>query len=179
MPAPLRIVLTEAEEEMLSELRVATTVPQRTRDRAHMLRLNAQGLNVPAIAKIFECHEHTVRATIRRWESGGLSGLWEAPGRGAKRRWTEADIEYIEYHLREKDRTYNSVQLSRILRDERSVNISSDRLRDILKKKLPMETNPSQPSPKARPNKTGSKKSGLRDVKNGGCQRRDSVEILR
>ena len=60
MPAPLRIVLTEAEEEMLSELRVATTVPQRTRDRAHMLRLNAQGLNVPAIAKVFECHEHTV-----------------------------------------------------------------------------------------------------------------------
>jgi transposase len=84
---------------------------------------------------MFECHEHTVRATIRRWESGGLSGLWEAPGRGAKRRWTEADIEYIEYHLREKDQTYNSVQLSRILREERSVHISSDRLRDILKKK--------------------------------------------
>jgi len=106
MPAPLRIVLMEAEEGMLSELRVATTVPQRTRDRAHMLRLNAQGLNVPAIAKIFECHEHTVRATIRRWQSGGLSGLWEAPGRGAKRRWVDADIEYIENHLREKDQTY-------------------------------------------------------------------------
>jgi transposase len=70
-----------------------------------MLRVNAQGWNVPAIAKMFECHEHTVRVTIRRWESGGLSGLWEALGRGAKRRWTEADIEYIEYHLREKDRT--------------------------------------------------------------------------
>ena len=179
MPAPLRIVLTEAEEEMLSELRVATTVPQRTRDRAHMLRLNAQGLNVPAIAKVFECHEHTVRATIRRWQSRGLSGLREAPGRGAKRRWTEADIEYIEYHLREKDRTYNSVQLSRILREERSVHISSDRLRDILKKKLPMETNPSKSSQKARPNKTGSKKSRLRDARNGGCQRRDSIEILR
>lgn len=179
MPAPLRIVLTEAEEEMLRELRVAMTVPRRTRDRAHMLRLNAQGWNVPAIAKMFECHEHTVRATIRRWESGGLSGLWEAPGRGAKRRWTEADIEYIENHLREKDRTYNSVQLSRILREERSVHISSDRLRDILKKKLPMETNPSKPSPKARPNKTGRKKSRLRDARNGGCQRRDSVEILR
>ena len=135
MPAPLRIVLTETEEEMLSELRVAKKVPQRTRDRAHMLRLNAQGLNVPAIAKIFECHEHTVRATIRRWQSGGLSGLWEAPGRGAKRRWVDADIEYIENHLREKDRTYNSVQLSRILREERSVHISSDRLREILKKK--------------------------------------------
>jgi transposase len=158
MPAPLRITLTEADENMLSELRVATTVPQRTRDRAHILRLNAQGWNVPAIAQMFECHEHTVRATIRRWEADGLSGLWEAPGRGAKRRWIDADIDYIETLLKKETRTYNSVQLSRILREERSVHISSDRLRDILKKKLSMETNPSQPSPKARPHKKSHKK---------------------
>ncbi len=43
MPAPLRIRLTPEEDFTLSELRVATTVAQRTRDRAHMLRLNAQG----------------------------------------------------------------------------------------------------------------------------------------
>jgi len=57
MPASIQIVLTE-EDRTLSELRVATTVPQRTRDRAHMLRLNAQGWTVPVIAEIFECHEH-------------------------------------------------------------------------------------------------------------------------
>jgi hypothetical protein len=39
MPAPIRIVLTESEDRTLSELRVATCVPQRIRDRAHMLRL--------------------------------------------------------------------------------------------------------------------------------------------
>ncbi|OLP19878.1 transposase, partial [Leptolyngbya sp. 'hensonii'] len=33
-----------------------------------MLRLNAQGWTAPAIAEVFECHEHTVRATIRRWQ---------------------------------------------------------------------------------------------------------------
>ena len=38
MPAPIRIVLTEEEDRTLLELRVATSVPQRTRDRAHMLR---------------------------------------------------------------------------------------------------------------------------------------------
>jgi transposase len=107
---------------------------------------------------MFECHEHTVRATIRRWEADGLSGLWEAPGRGAKRRWIDADIDYIETLLKKETRTYNSVQLSRILREERSVHISSDRLRDILKKKLSMETNPSQPLPKARPHKKSHKK---------------------
>ena len=83
MPVPSHIVLSGEEDRTLSELRVATTVPQGTRARAHMLRLNAQGWTVPAIAKIFECHEHTVRATLKRWESNGLGGLWEAPGRGA------------------------------------------------------------------------------------------------
>jgi len=143
MPAPLRVILTAADDAMLSELRVATTVPQRTRDRAHMLRLNAQGWNVPAIAEMFECHEHTVRATIRRWENRGLSGLWEAPGRGAKRRWNDADMAYIEACLEDETRTYNSVQLSRKLREERAVSLSSDRLRELLKKKLPLETHPS------------------------------------
>jgi transposase len=136
-----------------------------------MLRLNAQGWNVPAIAKMFECHEHTVRATIKRWTADGLSGLWEAPGRGAKRRWTEADMEYVETLLREENRTYNSVQLSKILREERSVNISSDRLREILKKKLPMETNSSKSSQKARPNQTDSKKSRFGDAEISSCKR--------
>jgi transposase len=158
MPAPLRITLTEADDNMLSELRVATTVPQRTRDRAHMLRLNSQGWNVPVIAKMFECHEHTVRATIRRWQTSGLSGLWEAPGRGAKRRWIDADLEYIETLLKEETRTYNSVQLSRILKEKRSVNLSSERLREILKKNIPMETHPSKPSQKARPHQKSNKK---------------------
>jgi hypothetical protein len=43
MPAPLRITLTKADEKMLSELIAATTVPQRTRDSSHLLRLKAQG----------------------------------------------------------------------------------------------------------------------------------------
>ena len=99
MPAPIRIVLTEEEDRTLLELRVATSVPQRTRDRAHMLRLNAQGWNTPAIAEIFECHEHTVRATIRRWQAEGLGGLWESPGRGAKRKWLDTDLQYLEQCL--------------------------------------------------------------------------------
>ena len=96
MPALIHIALSEEEDRTLTELRVATTVPQRTRDRAHMLRLSAQGWTVPAIAEIFKCHEHTVRATIRRWEGGGLGGLWEQRGRGAKRRWQEEDLQYVE-----------------------------------------------------------------------------------
>ena len=63
MPAPMRINLTEEEDCTLSELRGANCVPQRTRERAHMLRLNAQGWTVPAIADIFDCHEGCVAKT--------------------------------------------------------------------------------------------------------------------
>lgn len=121
-------------------------MPQRTRDRAHILRLNAQGWNVPALADMFDCHPHTVRATLRRWETGGLGGLWEAPGRGAKPKWQAADLAYIETCLAADARTYNSVQLAKKLKTERAVDLSSDRLRVLLKKKLPLETDAAESS---------------------------------
>lgn len=135
MPAPVHVVLTEEEDRTLSELRVAKTVPQRTRDRAHMLRLNAQGWTVPAIAEIFECHEHTVRSTLRRWQQDGLGGLWEAPGRGAKRQWQEADLQSVEQWIEQEERTYNSSQLAQKLTTERQVKLSARRLRHLLQKR--------------------------------------------
>jgi hypothetical protein len=50
MPAPIRIILTAEQEIILSETREAENLPQRTRDRAHMVRMNAQGWNAPKIA---------------------------------------------------------------------------------------------------------------------------------
>jgi transposase len=76
-----------------------------------MVRLNAQGWSVPQIARIFECHEHTVRSTVRRWEQLGLGGLWEAAGRGAKPRWQEADLQHLEQALEAEPRAYNCDQL--------------------------------------------------------------------
>jgi transposase len=135
MPAPLRIFLTPEEDQTLTDLRLACNVPQRTRDRAHILRLNAQGWKVPEIAEMFECHPHTVRATLHRWEERGLGGLWEASGRGAKPKWQAADLQYLTDCLETEPRTYNSVQLAQKLRTERQVDLSSDRLRRLLKKK--------------------------------------------
>ncbi len=145
MPAPLRIILTPEEDETLSELRQAPSVPQRTRDRAHILRLNAQGLNAPAIAEIFGCHQHTVRKTLRRWQERGLRGLWEDPGRGAKPKWKESDLDYVIECIEKEPRIYNSKQLAKKLKQERSVDLSSDRLRRLLKKKLSLETNEKKP----------------------------------
>ena len=75
MPAALRIKLNLQEEKTLVELRKVISVSYRTRDRSHMLKFNVQGRNVPEIARIFNCHEHTVRATIKRRETRGLVGL--------------------------------------------------------------------------------------------------------
>ena len=43
MAARLRIFLTFAEERTLFELRTATTVSQKVKDRASVVRLNSQG----------------------------------------------------------------------------------------------------------------------------------------
>ena len=169
MPAPLRITLTDDEDRTLSELRQAQTVPYRTRDRAHMLLLNAHGLNVPAIAEVFQCHQQTVRATLKRWEQNGLGGLWEAPGRGAKAKWQPADLDYLTDCLAQESRTYNSVQLSQKLKQERLVDLSSDRLRRLLKKKISVETDPAQPPKKARPGTKGAQASRFRDLRTGSA----------
>lgn len=135
MPGPIRIVLSETEDLALCELRVNVSLPQRTRDRAHMVRLNAQGWNVPAIAEIFTCCEHTVRATLRRWQTHGIAGLSDAPGRGLKARWSEADMQHLEQSLEQEPRTYNSAQLAQKLEQDRQVRLSGDQIRRILKKR--------------------------------------------
>jgi transposase len=135
MPAPIHVVLNPEEDRTLTELRLAKSVPQRTRDRAHMIRLNAQGWRVPAIAEIFECHEQTVRVTLRRWQDNGLGGLWEALGRGAKRQWQEADLHSVEEWVEQDPRTYNSYQLAEKLVKERQVKLSARRIRHLLQKR--------------------------------------------
>ncbi|MEM7592801.1 MAG: hypothetical protein AAF383_15000 [Cyanobacteria bacterium P01_A01_bin.83] len=49
MPAALKITLTTEEDKTLQELEVADVVPKRTKQRATVLRLNAQGWKVTAM----------------------------------------------------------------------------------------------------------------------------------
>ena len=64
-----------------------------------------------------------------------MEGLWELPGRGGKPKWKEEDIEFLAECLKKEPRTYNSLQLAQKLEKERSIKLSPDRLRRILKKK--------------------------------------------
>lgn len=134
MPAPLRTRLTPEEDQTLHELSTANGVPPRVKRRAIALRLNATGLTVPEIAKHLKQSEHTVRNTIRRWQTHGLGGLWEALGRGLKPRWSEADIRAVEQWL-QQERSYTSPQLCERLERERGIQLGARRLQRILQKR--------------------------------------------
>ena len=135
MGCRLRIFLNSQEKITLRELRSSECVPQRTRDRAFVLLLNAQGLTNSQIAKGLDLAESTVRQTIHRWQELGLAGLWDAPGRGVKPRAQESDWMHLEQCLEQEPRTYNSRQLAQKLATERQINLSPDRIRRVLKKR--------------------------------------------
>jgi transposase len=134
MGARLRVFLTQKQDKILLELRTAD-VPQKVKDRAEVIRLNAHGWYVEKIAAHFNWTPQTVREVLHKWQKLGLEGLWELPGRGGKPKWKEEDIEFLEECLKNEPRTYNSVQLAQKLEKERSIKLSPDRLRRILKKK--------------------------------------------
>jgi transposase len=92
----IRIFLTPEQNRTLSELRTNSKLPQRVRDRAEVVRLNAHGWTVEKIAIYFDWNPRTVRDTLHRWQKSGLEGLGDSPRPGGKRRWQEADIVYLE-----------------------------------------------------------------------------------
>ena len=135
MGARLRVFLNQEEERTLWELRGATTVPQRVKDRADAVRLNHEGWYVEKIAAHLHWKADSVRKALHQWIREGLGGLWEKKGRGRKRCWEEADLEYLEEVLRQDPRSYTAQQLVDKLSEERGVNISAAHLRHLLKKR--------------------------------------------
>src|SRR4028119_929266 len=134
MGARLRVFLTQKQDKTILELR-DTNVPQKVKDRAEVIRLNAHGWYVEKIASHFNWTAQTVREVLHKWEKLGREGLWEKPGRGGKPKWAEADIVFLEECLEKEPRTYNSVQLAQKLEDRKSIKLSPDWLRQVLKKR--------------------------------------------
>lgn len=134
MPAGLKIALTLDEDLTLKELELGKEVPRRTKHRASVLRLNSRGWTVKAIADYLGWAESTVRQTIHRWNKLGLSGLWDASGRGKKATWTEEDWQVVQQWLNEP-RSISSRQISQRLARERQVHLGAEQVRRILKKK--------------------------------------------
>ncbi|WP_445241691.1 helix-turn-helix domain-containing protein [Microcoleus vaginatus] len=83
MGARLRVFLTQEQDKTLSNLRTAK-VPQKVKDRAEVIRLNAHGWYVEKIAAHFNWASQTVRGVLHKWEKFGIESLWEKPGSRGK-----------------------------------------------------------------------------------------------
>lgn len=134
MAARLRVFLTREQDKTLLNLRTAD-VPQKVKDRAEVIRLNAHGWYVEKIAVHFDWTAQTVREVLQKWRNHGLESLWELAGRGGKTKYTEEDIVFLEECLKKEPRTYNSLQLAQKLESDRHIKLSPDRLRRVLKKR--------------------------------------------
>lgn len=135
MPAPIKISLSEEEDQQLLDLQQHPETPSRVRYRAEIVRLNAYDWSVSQIAEYKKLSSHTVRKSLHRWLNQGLEGLREAGGRGRKRGWKEEDIQHLEIVIEQEQRTYNSRQLAAKLKQDRGVELSPDRIRKLLKKR--------------------------------------------
>lgn len=134
MGARLRIFLTSEQDKTLLQLR-KEDVPQKVKDRAEVIRLNAHGWYVEKIAAHFNWTSQTVRQVLHKWQKLGLEGLWDKPGRGGKTKYSEEDLVFLEECLKKEPRTYNSLQLAQKLERDRQIKLSPDRLRRVLKKR--------------------------------------------
>lgn len=134
MGARLRVFLTGEQDKTLLNLR-KENVPQKVKDRAEIIRLNAHGWYVEKIAAHFKRTPQTVREVLHKWQKLGLEGLWDKAGRGGKTKYKEEDIIFLEECLKQEVRTYNSHQLAQKLESERKIKLSPDRLRRVLKKR--------------------------------------------
>jgi transposase len=134
MGVRLRVFLTSEQDKILLNLRTGD-VPQKVKDRAEVIRLNAHGWYVEKIAAHFKWTPQTVREVLHKWQKLGLEGLRDKPGRGGKTKWKEEDIVFLEECLKKEPRTYNGLQLAQKLESDRQIKLSPDRLRRVLKKR--------------------------------------------
>ncbi len=74
------------------------------------------------------------KTNVHRWNKSGLSGLWDAVGRGNKARWTDEDWQVLKQWL-DEPRSISARQLSQRLARERQVFLGAEQVRRILKKR--------------------------------------------
>jgi hypothetical protein len=72
MPARLRVFLNQEEDRTLFELRTATTVSQKVKDRAEVVRLNYRGWYVERIAAHFNWADQTVRGCLKSFDGSNF-----------------------------------------------------------------------------------------------------------
>jgi transposase len=101
------------------------------RQRAHFLILASQGVKVEKLKLIFQVSHKTIYNWLNRWESEGIIGLYNKPGRGRKRKFhpeQEAKIrEWAKLEPRQLKKVLQKVQ------EEWGIETSAETIKRILK----------------------------------------------
>src|SRR5262249_59192286 len=106
MKPPLH--LAPLSDEQLQELKdlYRTTKDVRLRTRAQMILLaTEQGMTAPAIAKIVQESDQTVRNWLKRYEAEGSEGLKDAPIPGAPKKVTPEYLQQLVTVVRRRPRS--------------------------------------------------------------------------
>jgi transposase len=101
------------------------------RQRAHFLILVSQRVKIGDLMEIFNISYKTVYNWLNRWESDGILGLYNKPGRGRKRTFNSQQEEQIRSWTREEPR-----QLKKVIqkvKENWKIDISTDTIKRILK----------------------------------------------
>lgn len=102
------------------------------RQRAHFLILASGGAKVEELMKIFNVSYKTIYNWVNRWESEGMVGLYNKPGRGRKRIFSPEQESKIREGAKQEPRQLKKT-LQRI-KEEWNIEVSAETIKRILRK---------------------------------------------
>jgi len=124
------IELTEVEKITLQEGEKNGKAPT-FRQRCHCLRLSSEGYAVKVLASIFQVSEISIYSWFKRWETGGIVGLRDKPGRGRKPILQAEDLAAIKEKVQENAQRLKTARS--ILKEELGREFSTKTLKRFLK----------------------------------------------
>ncbi|TBR56902.1 IS630 family transposase [Westiellopsis prolifica IICB1] len=101
------------------------------RQRAHCLILASQGTKVEQLIEIFQVSSKTIYNWLNRWESSGMVGLYNKPGRGCKPTFSFAQKEQIKEWTKQSPRQLKQVKQK--IQESWGINTSTKTIQRILK----------------------------------------------
>jgi transposase len=131
MPPSRCIKLTEEQDNHLREIEQDSYLKPKVRLRAQVLRLSNRGSNIRAIASYTGRSRASIARDLDRCRRRGLEGLADGTAPGNPPRITQKARRYIEERLTE-ERTWNATQLAEALKEEFSVVVSPEAVRQHL-----------------------------------------------
>ena len=104
------------------------------RQRAHFLILVSQNVKNENLIKIFKFSYKTMYNWLNRWENEGMLGLYNKPGRGRKKTFNSAQLAQIRDWVKLQPRQLK--QVVQKIKEEWCINISTETIKRIIKKKV-------------------------------------------